>query len=174
MLGLRETERDAITRDYIFGVTPTKTKVTRLTSPLPPALRRVARCHLYLYRTRIGRPSYAENAQKRIFNSRKHSVVLRGIPWEIPIEEVKEDLRSQNLRVQSVRRIRNRPCEILDLVLNGLRHSRGQRQADESHLLQNQKRVFPLRNKGGAVMQTRLTWAVSQLPILRTLVETLL
>ncbi|GBP11630.1 Nucleic-acid-binding protein from transposon X-element [Eumeta japonica] len=47
---------------------------------------------------------------------RKIRVALRGVPREIPFEEVKEDL-SQNLPVQSVRRIQNRFRESLDLVL---------------------------------------------------------
>ncbi|GBO98564.1 hypothetical protein EVAR_138_1 [Eumeta japonica] len=48
---------------------------------------------------------------------REIRVVLRGVLREIPIEEVKEDLRSQNLPVQSVRRILNRSREPFDLVL---------------------------------------------------------
>ncbi|GBP31348.1 hypothetical protein EVAR_13467_1 [Eumeta japonica] len=48
---------------------------------------------------------------------RKIKVVLRGVPKEIPVEEIKEDLQSQNLPVQSVRRILNHSREPLDLVL---------------------------------------------------------
>ncbi|GBP64243.1 Nucleic-acid-binding protein from transposon X-element [Eumeta japonica] len=44
-------------------------------------------------------------------------VVLKGVPRKIQIEEVKEDLHSQNFPVQSVRRILNRSREPLDLVL---------------------------------------------------------
>ncbi|GBP44703.1 Nucleic-acid-binding protein from transposon X-element [Eumeta japonica] len=44
-------------------------------------------------------------------------VVLRGVPKELPVDEVKEDLLAQNLPVQSVRRILNRFREPLDLVL---------------------------------------------------------
>ncbi|GBP34434.1 Nucleic-acid-binding protein from transposon X-element [Eumeta japonica] len=48
---------------------------------------------------------------------REIRVVLRGVPKEIPVDEVKEDLLAQNLPVQSVRRILNRSREPLDLVL---------------------------------------------------------
>ncbi|GBP77769.1 Nucleic-acid-binding protein from transposon X-element [Eumeta japonica] len=48
---------------------------------------------------------------------REIRVVLRGVPKEIPVDEVKEDLLSQNLPVQSVRRLLNRYREPLDLVL---------------------------------------------------------
>ncbi|GBP84189.1 Nucleic-acid-binding protein from transposon X-element [Eumeta japonica] len=48
---------------------------------------------------------------------REIRVVLRGVPKEIPVDEVKEDLQAQNLPVQSVRRILNRSREPLDLVL---------------------------------------------------------
>ncbi|GBP63382.1 Nucleic-acid-binding protein from transposon X-element [Eumeta japonica] len=44
-------------------------------------------------------------------------VVLRGVPKEIPVDEIKEDLLSQHLPVQSVRRIQNRFREPLNLVL---------------------------------------------------------
>ncbi|GBP34180.1 hypothetical protein EVAR_30733_1 [Eumeta japonica] len=50
-------------------------------------------------------------------DEREFRVVLRGVPKEIPIEEVKEDLLTQDLPVQSVRRITNRAREPLDLVL---------------------------------------------------------
>ncbi|GBP34443.1 Nucleic-acid-binding protein from transposon X-element [Eumeta japonica] len=48
---------------------------------------------------------------------REIRVVLRGVPKEIPVDEVKEDLLAQNLPVHSVRRILNRFREPLDLVL---------------------------------------------------------
>ncbi|GBP50545.1 Nucleic-acid-binding protein from transposon X-element [Eumeta japonica] len=48
---------------------------------------------------------------------REIRVVLRGVPKELPVDEVKEDLLAQNLPVQSVRRILNRFREPLDLVL---------------------------------------------------------
>ncbi|GBP95099.1 Nucleic-acid-binding protein from transposon X-element [Eumeta japonica] len=48
---------------------------------------------------------------------REFRVVLRGVPKGIPSEEVKEDLLTQDLPVQSVRRITNRAREPLDLVL---------------------------------------------------------
>ncbi|GBP51854.1 hypothetical protein EVAR_88559_1 [Eumeta japonica] len=48
---------------------------------------------------------------------REIRVVLRGVPKEIPLDEVKEDLLSQHLPVQSVRRIQNHFREPLDLVL---------------------------------------------------------
>ncbi|GBP07603.1 Nucleic-acid-binding protein from transposon X-element [Eumeta japonica] len=48
---------------------------------------------------------------------REIRVVLRGVPKEIPVDEVKDDLLSQNLPVQSVRRILNRFRKPLDLVL---------------------------------------------------------
>ncbi|GBP70853.1 hypothetical protein EVAR_53517_1 [Eumeta japonica] len=48
---------------------------------------------------------------------REIRVFLRGVPREIRIEEVKEDLRSQSLPVQSVRRILIRYRYNLDLVL---------------------------------------------------------
>ncbi|GBO99771.1 Nucleic-acid-binding protein from transposon X-element [Eumeta japonica] len=48
---------------------------------------------------------------------REIRVVLRGVPKEIPVDEVKEDLVAQNLPVQSVRRILNRFRKPLDLVL---------------------------------------------------------
>ncbi|GBP97660.1 Nucleic-acid-binding protein from transposon X-element [Eumeta japonica] len=41
----------------------------------------------------------------------------RGVPKEIPVDEVKEDLVAQSLPVQSVRRILNRFRKPLDLVL---------------------------------------------------------
>ncbi|GBP63255.1 hypothetical protein EVAR_56636_1 [Eumeta japonica] len=44
-------------------------------------------------------------------------VVLRSVPKDIAIEEDKEDLRFQNLPVQSVRPLLNRSCYPLDLVL---------------------------------------------------------
>ncbi|GBP78568.1 hypothetical protein EVAR_61579_1 [Eumeta japonica] len=44
-------------------------------------------------------------------------MVLTGVPKEILVEEVKKDLRSQNLPMQSVRRILSRTRESLDLVL---------------------------------------------------------
>ncbi|GBP13521.1 hypothetical protein EVAR_6875_1 [Eumeta japonica] len=47
---------------------------------------------------------------------REFRVVLRRVPKEIPIEEVKEDLIAQDLPVQSVRRITNRAREPLVLV----------------------------------------------------------
>ncbi|GBP55025.1 hypothetical protein EVAR_46321_1 [Eumeta japonica] len=50
-------------------------------------------------------------------DDREFRVVLREVPKEIPIEEVKEDLLTQDLPVQSVRRITNRAREPLDLVL---------------------------------------------------------
>ncbi|GBP44558.1 Nucleic-acid-binding protein from transposon X-element [Eumeta japonica] len=46
---------------------------------------------------------------------REIRVVLRGVPREIPVDEVKEG--SQNLPVQSVRRVPNRFRQPLDLVL---------------------------------------------------------
>ncbi|GBP66391.1 Nucleic-acid-binding protein from transposon X-element [Eumeta japonica] len=48
---------------------------------------------------------------------REIRVVLRGVPKEIPVDEVKEDLVAQSLPVQSVRRILNRFRKPLDLVL---------------------------------------------------------
>ncbi|GBP19283.1 hypothetical protein EVAR_79883_1 [Eumeta japonica] len=42
---------------------------------------------------------------------------MRGVPKDIPIDEVKEDLLSQHLLVQSIRRIQNRFREPHDLVL---------------------------------------------------------
>ncbi|GBP19273.1 Nucleic-acid-binding protein from transposon X-element [Eumeta japonica] len=42
---------------------------------------------------------------------------MRGVPKDIPIDEVKEDLLSQHLLVQSIRRIQNHFREPLDLVL---------------------------------------------------------
>ncbi|GBP36379.1 hypothetical protein EVAR_87958_1 [Eumeta japonica] len=50
-------------------------------------------------------------------DEREFRFVLRRVPKEIPIEEVKEDLLTQDLPVQSVRRITNRAREPLDLVL---------------------------------------------------------
>ncbi|GBP36166.1 hypothetical protein EVAR_4310_1 [Eumeta japonica] len=47
---------------------------------------------------------------------REIRVVLRGVPKEIPVNEVKEDLLSQSLTVQSVRRIQNRFREPLVLI----------------------------------------------------------
>ncbi|GBP83959.1 hypothetical protein EVAR_62401_1 [Eumeta japonica] len=44
-------------------------------------------------------------------------IVIRGVPKEISVEEVKGDLRSQNLPVQSICRILNHSREPLDLVL---------------------------------------------------------
>ncbi|GBP67923.1 Nucleic-acid-binding protein from transposon X-element [Eumeta japonica] len=48
---------------------------------------------------------------------REIRVVLRGVPKELPVDEVKEDLIAQHLPVQSVRRIQNRFRKPLDLVL---------------------------------------------------------
>ncbi|GBP58741.1 Nucleic-acid-binding protein from transposon X-element [Eumeta japonica] len=48
---------------------------------------------------------------------REIRVVLKGVSREMPIDEVKEDLRAQNLPVQTVRRILNHFREPLDLVL---------------------------------------------------------
>ncbi|GBP79878.1 Nucleic-acid-binding protein from transposon X-element [Eumeta japonica] len=48
---------------------------------------------------------------------REIRVVLRGVPKEIPVDEVKEDLVAQSLPVQSVRRILNRFRKPLNLVL---------------------------------------------------------
>ncbi|GBP69450.1 hypothetical protein EVAR_48807_1 [Eumeta japonica] len=48
---------------------------------------------------------------------REFCVVLRGVPKELAIKEVKEDLLVQDLPVQSMRRIINRARESLDLVL---------------------------------------------------------
>ncbi|GBP90251.1 hypothetical protein EVAR_89370_1 [Eumeta japonica] len=49
---------------------------------------------------------------------REIRVVLRGVPKKIPVEEVKEDLLSQNIPVQAVRRISiNQSREPLELVL---------------------------------------------------------
>ncbi|GBP50498.1 Nucleic-acid-binding protein from transposon X-element [Eumeta japonica] len=64
-------------------------------------------------------PSQKTSRAGRRFENRANlrRVVLRGVPREIPIDEVKEDLRSQNLPMQSVRRILNRSSEPLDLVL---------------------------------------------------------
>ncbi|GBP51963.1 hypothetical protein EVAR_80058_1 [Eumeta japonica] len=47
----------------------------------------------------------------------KLHLFLRGVPKELPVDEVKEDLLSQHLPVQSVRRKLNRFRERLDLVL---------------------------------------------------------
>ncbi|GBP67376.1 hypothetical protein EVAR_43659_1 [Eumeta japonica] len=48
---------------------------------------------------------------------RQFRVTLRGVPTELPIEEVKEDHLAQNLPVQSMRQITYRAREPLDLVL---------------------------------------------------------
>ncbi|GBP52255.1 hypothetical protein EVAR_83116_1 [Eumeta japonica] len=48
---------------------------------------------------------------------REFHVVLRKVPKELSIEEVKEDLIIQNLPMESVRQITNRAPEPLDLVL---------------------------------------------------------
>ncbi|GBP26298.1 hypothetical protein EVAR_95467_1 [Eumeta japonica] len=52
-----------------------------------------------------------------LIEEREIRVVLRGVSRETPIDEIKEDLRSQNLPMQSVHRILNRFCEPFDLVL---------------------------------------------------------
>ncbi|GBP54669.1 hypothetical protein EVAR_47171_1 [Eumeta japonica] len=47
----------------------------------------------------------------------ENRVILRGVPGKIPIEKIKEDLRSQDLPAQSVRCILNRSREPLEVVL---------------------------------------------------------
>ncbi|GBP15859.1 hypothetical protein EVAR_12459_1 [Eumeta japonica] len=55
--------------------------------------------------------------QESVKSTRNSRVVLRAVSKEILVEEVKEDLRSQNLPVQSVRRILNLYRDPFDLVL---------------------------------------------------------
>ncbi|GBP02295.1 hypothetical protein EVAR_85396_1 [Eumeta japonica] len=48
---------------------------------------------------------------------REFRVVLKGVPKEFPLDEVKDDLLAQKLPVRAVRRVTNRNREPLDLVL---------------------------------------------------------
>ncbi|GBP14698.1 Nucleic-acid-binding protein from transposon X-element [Eumeta japonica] len=76
----------------------------------PPTPHRAARNHhLLSYKFQFHTYSLKEEREIR--------VVLRGVPKEIPVDEVKDDLLSQSLPVQSVRRILNRFRKPLDLVL---------------------------------------------------------
>ncbi|GBP09534.1 hypothetical protein EVAR_76547_1 [Eumeta japonica] len=103
---------------------------------------------------------------------REFRVVLRGVPKEIPVEEVKEDLIAQDLLVQSVRRITNRARDPLDLVL--VTANTGTDNTTKALILPNQSGMLPYRDKSGAALQKKQTGTMFQLSNLRTLVQKLL
>ncbi|GBP40097.1 hypothetical protein EVAR_33673_1 [Eumeta japonica] len=73
-------------------------------------VRRVFRLFQFIFFT-------VQRLLEKVENGESIRLIILGVSKEISVKEVKEDLRSQNLPVQSVRHILNRSYEPLDLVL---------------------------------------------------------